>query len=205
MRKLALFVLLFTFQLSTSAARESPFPLEVNEQVSRQLERFLGTPQARKHLQVCLKRMKTHGPLISAQLRKQHLPQELLAIPLIESGYENIHSPQNWGSGLWMFVKPTARAYGLRINDEEDERLDVNRSTKAALRYLKANHRIFKDWRLTLMAYNMGETRLRKAIKKAGTKDAWKLIELGYEGDKGYLAKVIAAAIILQNQNLTLP
>lgn len=96
-----------------------------------------------------------------------------------------------------MLIKPTAQSLGLKVNKKVDQRLDVEKSTDAALKYLKRNHKTFKDWQLTIMAYNMGENAVLDAIKKTKTRDPWKLIHKGYERDKGYLAKVMATAILV--------
>jgi membrane-bound lytic murein transglycosylase D len=195
-------LVLITLTLLFALPAFSKFPLIENDEVSKELNRLTGTPGGRKHMRECLKRLKVYRPLISKKLAKNNLPEELLAIPLVESGYQNIHSKQGWGSGLWMFIKPTARSYGLKINKKTDQRLDVKRSTDAALKYLKANHKKFKDWNLTILAYNMGENKVLKAMKKAKSKDAWTLVRKDYERDKGYLAKVIAVAIIIKNPDL---
>lgn len=188
--------------LAERAQKNTKFPIVVNDQVLKQLNRLLGKPSGRKHMQVCFKRMKTFKPLISKKIARHKLPQELLAVPLVESGYQNIHSERGWGSGLWMFVKPTAKSFGLKVNDRTDQRLNVKLSTEAALKYLKSNHKMFKDWQLALLAYNMGEYRTKAAIKSTKTRDAWKLIRKGHHGDKEYLAKVMAVVIIMKNQNV---
>lgn len=181
------------------ADTRSKIPLTVNDEVVKQLNRLIGKPAARKHMRECLKRMEKHKPLITKKIEKYELPTELLAIPIIESGYKNIHSKNKWGSGLWMFIKPTARAYGLKVNKKLDQRLNVKLSTEAAMKYLKENHQRFDDWELTLLSYNMGEYGVMKAMKKARSKQAWTLVKKGYENDKGYLAKVIAAIIVIKN------
>ena len=188
--------------LLARAKKNSKFPICSNQQVVNQLNRMLKTPGSRKHLRESLKRMEKHQVLISKKLRKHDLPLELLSIPLIESGYQNIHSQNGWGSGLWMFIKPTAKSYGLKIDKKTDQRLNVSLSTEAALKYLKANQKTFKNWELTLLAYNMGENRVKKAMKKTNSKNAWTLIKHGHEGDKGYLAKIMAAMIIMKNKEL---
>lgn len=188
--------------LADKAGKNSKFPIVVNEEIIKQLNRLLGKPSGRKHMQECLKRMNNFSPQISRQLKKNHLPQELLAIPLVESGYQNIHSKLGWGSGLWMFIRPTAKSYGLKVNKKIDQRLDVKLSTEAALKYLKANHKVFKDWHLALLAYNMGEYGVKKAMKDAGTKDAWKISRKNHQGDKEYLAKLMAVMIIMKNQEI---
>ena len=193
-------ILVCLLSVPTAASHKiSEFPIVKNDQVSKQLKLYLGKASGRRHMKTCLKRMKAYKPLIAKKIKKHGLPQELLAIPVVESCYENIHSKQGWGSGLWMFIKSTAKSYGLKVNDKTDQRLNVNLSTEAALKYLKANYKIFKDWPLALLAYNVGENRVKKAIKKTGSRNAWVLIRKGCYGDKDYLNKIMAVAIIMKN------
>jgi membrane-bound lytic murein transglycosylase D len=125
------------------------------------------------------------------------LPEELLAVPIIESGYRNFKHRRV--AGLWMFIEDTARAYNLRVDEATDDRLDVELETDAAMRLLGADYLRFQDWGLALMAYNAGEVRVQKGIDATGSRDPWKLIDAGFQGDADYLAKVIAAVILLRN------
>lgn len=175
------------------------FPITQNKEVEKVLKR-LRSSSGKRHLKICFERMKRYDALISKKLKKYGLPDELKAIPVVESCYQNIHSKEGWGSGIWMFIKSTGRNYGLKINKKVDQRLNVDLATDAALRYLKANYKMFKDWELALLAYNVGENRVKMAIKKTKSRNAWTLVRKGYEGDKEYLAKVMAVVIILQKK-----
>jgi membrane-bound lytic murein transglycosylase D len=119
------------------------------------------------------------------------------------AGYKNLSEGQNSPSvkaaGLWQFISSTARNYGLKVDGQKDDRLDVALSTDAAMRYLQANHLRFKDWHLSALAYNMGETAVQKGINALETRDAWTLIRQGYEGDKDYLPRLMAAILIMRN------
>jgi membrane-bound lytic murein transglycosylase D len=98
-----------------------------------------------------------------------------------------------------MFIAPTARNYGLRVDSQADERLNPARLTDAAMRYLKSNNLMFRDWLLAILAYNAGERAVSQAIHATGSRDAWTLVRRGYESDKDYLAKVMAAVLIMKN------
>lgn len=177
--------------LAASASKSSNFPIEVNAQVLKHLNRLLSTEGGRRHMRTCLKRMRKYESIIAEKLKKEKMPMELISIPIVESAYQNIHSPKQWGSGLWMLIKPTAKSFGLKIDKKSDQRLNVKLSTHAALKYLKALNKKFNHWQLTLLAYNMGEFRVKKLMKEKGT-DAWKI-------DNGYLAKMTAVIIIMKN------
>ena len=125
-----------------------------------------------------------------------------MAVPIIESGYQNLTEKDNQSmkaAGIWQFIPETARNYGLRVDRKTDERLDVNLLTDAAMRYLQSNHLRFKDWQLSALAYNMGEDAVQKGMDALGSRDAWTLIRNGYEGDKDYLPKLMAAILIMRN------
>jgi beta-lactamase regulating signal transducer with metallopeptidase domain len=183
----------------------SEIPVEINDLVLRQLNRFAGTPEGRIFFKESLIRMNSYKSMIERKLTLNKLPLELLAIPIAESGYQNLPQDPNhnfWGAGLWMFIESTAKAYGLRIDSDVDERLNPELLTDAAVKYFQSNFGQFSDWKLSIMAYNLGEQNLRKAMKDLKTKDAWVIVRNGRENDKDYLARVIAAIIILKNPDL---
>ena len=180
----------------------SSFPIVVNDLVLKQLNRFIGTPEGREQMRKALSRMETYRPVVEAKLREYNAPTELMAVPLIESGYVNRppnEAKPHWGAGLWMFIASTARNFGLKVDDTTDERLDVEIETDAAMRYLTANKLLFKDWHLSLLAYNLGENAVQKAITVTKTRDAWSIVRAGYENDKAYLPAVMAAILIMKN------
>ncbi len=187
-------------KVDTSTAE---FPIQVNDHVLKQLNRLVATPEGRDHMAKTRLKMKEHQPMVEEALAKFKLPKALVAVPFVESGYENLPSTprRGVGAGIWMFIKPTGKAWGLRIDPQVDERLDVAKETEAAMKLLQSEYDTFKSWPLALMAYNMGGGALRQAIEKVGSRDPWAIIEAGHENDKGYLAKVMAAVIALANQD----
>lgn len=186
--------------LAALSSPGNPFPIVVNADVVEQLNRFVGTPDGREFIRGSVARMQNYRSQIEAKIQSYSLPDELMAVPLIESGYEN--AKEKHAAGLWMFIAQTAKHYGLRVDDQQDDRLNVDAETDAAMRYLGANFLRFQDWQLALMAYNEGESHVQSAIDATGSRDAWKLIQAGYENDKGYLAKTMAAVLILKNPSL---
>lgn len=186
---------------ANKAASKADYPIVMNELVLEQLRFYVGTPEGRRRMQSALEKMETYRSAIEKRIEHYGLPNELLAIPIIESGYENLpeNNKHGWGAGLWMFIKSTARAYGLRVDDSVDERMNTDLLTDAAMRYLKSNRLRFQNWHLAVLAYNMGESNVQKAIDKAGTRHAFELVRQGYQNDRGYLAKVVAAMIIFHN------
>lgn len=188
-----------------SSSQSSEFPIVVNDLVLKWLNYFIGTPEGRAHFKGALDRMPEYQKMIEAKIDVYRLPRELLAVALVESGFNNrLPNPQRpqWGAGIWMFIAETARNFGLRVDSTVDERLNVEAETDAAMRYLAGLEHRFRDWNLALLSYNSGEARVQKWMDANGTRDAWKLIRLGHENDRGYLPKVMAAVLIMKNPDV---
>ncbi len=179
----------------------STFPIVLNEQVLAELNRFLGTPDGREFLRGALERMAAHEALISVSLERHGLPRELLAVPLVESGFRNLPQSANprHGAGIWMFIAPTARQFALTVEPGNDERLKIAAETEAAMRMFSNLYAEFGDWGFALLAYNGGSQLVRRAIQEGKADDAFRAAGLGYENDRGYVARVMAAVIVLRN------
>lgn len=148
-----------------------------------------------------LKRLKRAGRYLETMakiFREKKLPQELVFLPLIESGFKlNAYSPKR-AAGPWQFIPATAKSYGLRINWWVDERRDPIKSTKAAAEYLSNLYEIFGSWNLALAAYNAGEGKILRAVKRAKTNDFWMLRKTRHikRETKNYVPSYIAATAI---------
>jgi soluble lytic murein transglycosylase-like protein/Kef-type K+ transport system membrane component KefB len=116
-------------------------------------------------------RLAVHGETIARVLSQEMLPIELISIALVESGLNTEALSPKGARGAWQLMPATARRYGLVVEPGTDQRVQIDRSTRAAARYLRDLYRQFQDWKLVLAAYNWGEERVRKAIQKAGTRD----------------------------------
>lgn len=193
-----LLLIALAFSNSAQASRED-FPQSDAPEVATQLNRLQKTPSGRRLMKESISRMERHRPTLEAAIKSHDMPSELLAIPIVESGFRNLRQTkkQKYGAGVWMFVRATARHYGLKINSEADQRLDIALATDAAMRYLKDLYKIFQNWELALLAYNAGEGTVRTGIKATGSRDAWDLIAAGYCNDPNYLAKVLATARLM--------
>lgn len=190
-------------EMANNVSSGKDFPIIVNDLVLKQLNRYVGTPEGRQFMKDALARMQMHKDVVSKNLSKYGVPADMMAMPLIESGYQNLDQsqghPATKAAGVWQFIPSTARNYGLRVDSVKDERLDVALLTDAAMRYLQSNNLRFKDWHLSALSYNMGENAVQKAMDALSTRDAWTLIRNGYEGDKDYLPKLVAAILIMHN------
>ena len=122
-------------------------------------------------------RLHTLLPVIRSIFQEEGVPQELMLIGLVESGYQSDAVSPAQAVGMWQFVPATARRFGL-INEQGDFRTDVLRSTRAAAKYLRFLLDQFQDWRLALAAYNAGEDTVAAAMQKAQSRDFSRLSRL---------------------------
>ncbi|MFN4286533.1 MAG: lytic transglycosylase domain-containing protein [Lacibacter sp.] len=151
-----------------------------------------------------LEKMKSWGlpyfTLIESVLMQYGLPKELKYLAVIESGL-NTHATSWAGArGPWQFMPGTARDFGLQVNTWLDERTDYFRSSHAAAKYLTQLYNDLQDWLLVVAAYNGGPGRVYNAIKKAGTRDFWKLQYLLPEESRNHVKKFIATHYIMEGK-----
>ncbi len=181
------------------------FPIEINDQVLSELNRFLSNSNWKEYTKKSLTRYKDYEAMINTTAAKYNLPAEIAAIAFIESGFENLpdrsKSISSTGAGMWQFIPETARNFGLKVDSNIDERLDIPKATDAAMRYLARNISKFKDLRFAMMGYYFGEDRVKKDMDKFGTQDPWLLIEKA-EYKTPYLARAMAASILIKYPNL---
>lgn len=182
--------------------QSSGIPLVVDKNVLKMVNRAAGTERGRLYIRQSLKRMKKYKVMIEQKLTAAGLPLELAAIPIAESGYQNYDN--GIASGIWSFIPSTARAYGLRVDDEIDERKDPEKETDAAIAYYTHLYNLFGDWHLALTGYMVGESAVKKAIAKHGHRDPFKFARDGHLGReaKYSIPYTMAAIIILRNQHL---
>jgi membrane-bound lytic murein transglycosylase D len=130
--------------------------------------------------------------------RQKGLPDELVFTAMIESGFNPVAVSRAGAKGLWQFMAPTARAYGLRVDDWLDERLDPEKSTIAAARHLLDLYAVFGSWNLVQAAYNAGENKVLQAIRAMGTSDFWTLRggRVLKDETKNYVPAIQAATLI---------
>jgi LysM repeat protein len=138
-------------------------------------------------------------PMMATILQDEGLPEDLVYLSLIESGFSTQAVSKAKAVGPWQFIKGTGLRYGLKINGWLDERRDPIKSTRAAAAYLKDLHEQFGQWFLAAAAYNAGERKVEKAIDRSKTDNFWDLSgKKSYlkQETRNYVPKFIAASII---------
>jgi hypothetical protein len=150
--------------VSDLSAEDFDIPISVTREVENWIGYFLGP--GRPVLQLWRQRLSEHGPQIRRELQKAKLPNDLVYLPLIESGLNPQARSRLGALGVWQFLPDTARAFGLVVDEARDERTDVARSTQGALSYLTRLHQRFGDWELALTAYNGGPTMLADLLQE---------------------------------------
>lgn len=175
-------------------------PTEINASVNKWLDYFQN--RGRPHMERYLRRSTRYEALMKKVLRDNRLPEDLFYIALIESGFSSQAYSHASAVGYWQFIRGTGKKYKLKINQLLDERRDPVLSTQAAAEYFKDLYVRFNSWYLAMAAYNVGEGRVERAIKKYKTNDFWALAKnrraLPAETDN-YVPKFIAAKLIAKN------
>jgi len=170
-------------------------PIIINQKVENCILYFQTI--AREPFQRYLKRSGKYIPLMSEIIEEKGLPHDLIYLPLIESGFNPKAYSWAHAVGPWQFIKSTGKNYGLKRNHWYDERRDFVKSTYAACEYLKYLYDMFGDWLLALAAYNGGEGRVQRQMKRQKTGDFWKL-KLKKQTEN-YVPLYMAATIIAKN------
>ncbi len=158
----------------------------------------LFTEKIKEKFSLWLSRSGKYLDLMKEILKEKDVPEEIVFLPLIESGFNPYAYSRARAVGYWQFIASTAKKYGLKINWWRDERRDPVKSTEAAADYLKDLYEMFGSWNLAMAAYNAGEGKILKALNKTKTDDYWSLLDTKYlkRETKEYVPKFIAASLI---------
>jgi membrane-bound lytic murein transglycosylase D len=171
---------------------EMPF----NDIVKKHIEAYTG--RLRNKVSFMLAAANFYIPMFEEALEAYDLPMELKYLPIIESALNPKAISRQRASGLWQFMLHTGKSYGLETNSLVEERFDPQKSTWAAVRYLKDLFNIYKDWNLVLAAYNCGPGNVNKAIRRAGgSTDYWELYPFLPKETRGYVPGFIAANYVM--------
>ena len=154
----------YSSQQTRTNGTASEIPLKLNANVEREIRSFQG-PE-REFFLSSYQRSGIYRNLIIEELQKAGMPEELVWLPLVESGFKVHALSRARALGMWQFIPSTGYKFGLTRDDWVDERMDVLKSTQAAIAYMKELHAMFGDWMTVLAAYNCGEGRVLRLISR---------------------------------------
>ncbi len=175
---------------------ESEIPLDYNEYVRPYIDLY--TIRRRKLSSKILAWSNYYFPQFEQALDREKMPMELKYLAVIESALNPAATSPVGAAGMWQFMAPTGRMYGLKTTASYDERRDVQKSTDAAIKYLRNSYRIYGDWLLVIASYNCGPGNVNKAIRKAGgVKNFWAIQQYLPKETRGYVPAFIAATYMM--------
>lgn len=164
--------------------------------VQKFIDRYSG--ELRHSVAYMLGAQNFYVPIFEEALDAYGLPLELKYLPVIESALNPKAVSRVGATGLWQFMLSTGKRYGLEVNSLVDERKDIVKSSYAAAHYLSDLYKLYGDWNLVIAAYNSGEDKINKAIRRAkGERDYWKIYQRLPRETRGYVPAFIAANYIM--------
>lgn len=182
-----------------SGEKIDEIPSEMNALVQKWLDYYQN--RGRDHMETYLGRSTRYIGLMKNILRENGVPEDLVYVALIESGFSPTAHSRARAVGFWQFIEDTGKRYGLRVDTYVDDRRDPIMATRAAALYLKGLYQVFGSWHLALASYNAGENRIKREVMENYTRDLWVLIKKGTlpEETINYVPKFIAARMIALN------
>jgi membrane-bound lytic murein transglycosylase D len=175
-------------------------PLVMNNYVMKEIESF--KTRESDFFMNAYRRSGKYRPAIVKALREAGVPEELSWLPLIESGYKIRAQSRSRALGIWQFIASTGYRFGLKRDRWIDERMDFEKSTQAAIAYLRELHQIFGDWTTALAAYNCGEYTVLNRIKTQKINyldNFWDLYEKLPRETAAYVPRFMAVLHIVSN------
>ena len=193
-------------------AAEPPPPPVISPVISPYLENAVASQAVERNISLFSNKIRDRFALYLSRsgkyleimkeiLRRKDVPEDMVFLSLIESGFNPHAYSIAHAAGPWQFIASTARRYGLEIDWWKDERRDPVKSTEAAADYLKDLYDMFGSWNLAMAAYNAGEGKILKAMKRSKADDYWALLgtKLIRSETKEYVPRFIAASMIAAN------
>jgi membrane-bound lytic murein transglycosylase D len=174
----------------------SPFDLQYNSVVKGYIEMY--TIRKRELVSRMMALSQFYFPMFEEQLDKYNLPLELKYLAICESALNPMAKSRAGAMGLWQFMYPTGKIYGLKVSSYVDERCDPYKSTIAACEYFKYLYGLFGDWQMVLAAYNGGPGTVNRAIRRSGGKRTyWEIRPFLPKETQGYVPAFIAVNYVM--------
>jgi membrane-bound lytic murein transglycosylase D len=191
---------LYSSKQTKTNGKASEVPILINADVEKEIRSFQG-PE-RDFFISSYQRSSIYKEIIVGELKKAGMPEELFWLPLVESGFKASALSRARALGLWQFIPSTGYKFGLTRDEWVDERMDVLKSTQAAIAYLKELHGMFGDWLTVLAAYNCGEGRVLRVISRQHINyfdRFWDLYSQLPNETARYVPRFLATLIIIKN------
>ncbi len=180
-------------------------PVRWNAKTVEYLRYFKDDPKGRRLIAAWLNRMTRYEASLRAILRDAGVPEDLVYVAMVESGFDPAARSEVGAAGMWQFMEPTGRVYGLNGEYWYDDRLDFEKASYAAATYLADLETRFGSWELALAAYNAGYGLVVQSIRSNNTNNFWALSEIENglpQQTNNYVPKILAAAIVGHNREV---
>lgn len=144
-----------------------------------------------------IKRANRYFPIIEPILKENGIPEDFKYLAVIESSLDHRAVSSAGAAGLWQFMPKTAPGYGLEVSSEVDERYSIEKSTRAACKYLKEAYNKYGSWTSVAMSYNAGQGRISGELDKQQVDeslDLWLVSETSR-----YYFRMLAVKLLFEN------
>ncbi|NME67145.1 LysM peptidoglycan-binding domain-containing protein [Flammeovirga aprica] len=170
-------------------------PLTYHDRVRLFIDYF--SVRRRDYTLSIIQRKQMYFPMFERIFEEEGVPTELKYLAVIESALKPVALSRVGAKGLWQFMPRTGRAYGLKQTYQIDDRMDPEKATRAAAKYLKFLYNYHGDWELAIAAYNCGPGNIRKAQRRSGKKKFWDIYRKLPRETRSYLPQYVAMAYVL--------
>lgn len=185
------------------ASTGSALPIDAHESVTSAVSYF-STDRGKKILEHNLRRSGRYKGMIQRIFSEEGVPSELIYVAVLESGFSPRAVSHMSAVGMWQFMAPTGKDFRLNITPYADDRMDPEKSTRAAAKYFRYLYQMFGDWNLVLAAYNCGPGCVDRAVQRTGYADYWKLREMHAlpRDTEQYVPVILAFVVMAKNPSL---
>jgi len=191
---------IYASRFTATSGNNGTIPLTENEHVEKEIKSFQTVE--RKEFEQAYQRSGRYIDMIRNKMLKAGLPEELSWMPMIESWFKVTAYSRARALGLWQFISSTGVRFGLKRDRWIDERMDFEKATDAAIKYLDELHAMFGDWTTALAAYNCGEFRVQRVIRSQRLEymdNFWDLYLMLPRETSRFVPRFIATLLIVQN------
>nr|WP_297308791.1 lytic transglycosylase domain-containing protein [uncultured Flavobacterium sp.] len=177
--------------------KKYPFDIKYSPTLEKVIKNFLKNRS--KSFERLMGVSEYYFPMFEEHLAKRNVPLEIKYLAIVESALNPKAKSRVGATGLWQFMYPTGKQYGLEVNSYVDERSDPLKSTDAAAKYLADLYEVFGNWEMVLASYNSGPGTVSKAIRRSGGKtNYWEIRNYLPKETQGYVPAFLATLYIYE-------